>query len=56
MTAVTEALETAASTRDPDTAREGLLQSLKGLVESIGMSPPDCHTGPGETTLLHASS
>uniref|UniRef100_A0A8C7GID5 Phosphoinositide 3-kinase regulatory subunit 5 n=1 Tax=Oncorhynchus kisutch TaxID=8019 RepID=A0A8C7GID5_ONCKI len=53
VTAVTEALETAASTHDPDAARESLLQSLKGLVESIGIPPPDCHTSPGERTLRH---
>uniref|UniRef100_A0A673WFE9 Phosphoinositide 3-kinase regulatory subunit 5 n=1 Tax=Salmo trutta TaxID=8032 RepID=A0A673WFE9_SALTR len=52
VSAVTEALETAASTRDPDTARESLLQSLKGLVESIGISPPDCHTGNVHTLTL----
>ncbi|XP_071029564.1 phosphoinositide 3-kinase regulatory subunit 5-like [Oncorhynchus clarkii lewisi] len=52
VTAVTEALETAASTQDPDAARESLLQSLKGLVESIGIPPPDCHTSPGNVHTL----
>ncbi|CDQ70740.1 unnamed protein product [Oncorhynchus mykiss] len=52
VTAVIEALETAASTWDPDTARESPLQRLKGLVERICMPPPDCHTGPGNAHTL----
>ncbi|XP_024003559.1 phosphoinositide 3-kinase regulatory subunit 5-like [Salvelinus sp. IW2-2015] len=31
---------------------QSLLQSLKGLVESIGIPPPDCHTGPGNVHTL----